>query len=102
MWKSIGLFGFGVFQFGVGYADVVDGGELGFEHLADACDVGEGEVAVVELLLLYLAVDDVVDEAVHILLVVGLEALAGGFDAVDYHNYGCLGGEGCGSCIAES
>ena len=81
---------------------MVDAGELGFEHLADACDVAEGEVAVVELLLLYLAVDDVVDEAVHVLLVVGLEALAGGFDAVDYHHYGCLGGEGCGACISES
>ena len=59
---GFGVFLFGVFQFGVGYADVVDGGELGFEHLADACDVAEGEVAVVELFLLYLAVDDVVHQ----------------------------------------
>ena len=50
----IRFFGFGVFQFGVGYAHVVDGGELGFEHLADACDVAEGEVAVVELGVIHL------------------------------------------------
>lgn len=98
---GFGVFLFGVLQFGVGYADVVDGGELGFEHLADACDVGEGEVAVVELFLLYLAVDDVVYETVHVFFVVGLEALAGGFDAVDNHDDGGFGGEGCGACVAE-
>lgn len=80
---------------------MVDGGEFGLEHLADAGDVVEGEVAVVELFLFYLAVDDVVDEAVHGFFVVGFEAFAGGLDAVNNHDDGCLGGEGCGACVAE-
>lgn len=98
MMKLLFLF---AFYFGVGYADVVDGGEFVFEHLADAGDVAEGEVAVVELFLLYLAVDDVVNETVHGFFVMGFKALAGGFDAVDYHHYGSLGGEGSGTCVAE-
>ncbi len=89
-------------HFGVGYPYMIYAGQFVFKHLTDTCDVAKCEVAVIELLLFYFAVYNVVDQTVHCFFVVVFQALAGGLDAVDDHDDGGFGGEGSGACVAES
>ena len=83
----------------VGDADVVDAHHAAFEHCADLVDVLKGEGAVVELVVGHLVVDNAVDHSVNALLVVSLEASAGGFYRVDNHHNGGFSRIGSGTQI---
>ncbi len=80
---------------------MVDAHHALLEACTDVVDVVEGQGAVVELVVVYLVVDDVVNHVVDVLFVLHLEALAGRLDGVDHHDHGRFAREGGGAEVAE-
>lgn len=81
----------------VGDADMVDAHHTPFEHSPNLVHVLKGEGAIVELVEGHFVVDNAVDHFVDALLVVGLEALAGGLNGIDEHDDGRFAGKGGGT-----